>query len=163
MSEHSPQFPSKKPAKKPTPTSVPVGSDGEPVSIKVDWHLLKSLAPYPSEAFHFVSEGLAHTVQSIHGQRDEAKDMAPTDESRHINGRQLCLGLRNYALQRYGLLARTVLHRWNIKGTEDFGRIVFAMVDAGLMRKTEEDTPEDFQQVFDFHEAFRDVHEVARD
>lgn len=138
-------------------------ADGDATAIKVDWHLLKSLAPYPSEAFHFVSEGLAHTVQSIHGQRDDSQEMAPTDNSRHINGRQLCLGLRSYALQRYGLLARTVLYRWNIKGTEDFGNIVFAMVDAGLMRKTDEDTPEDFQQVFDFHEAFRDVHEVARD
>jgi len=161
LSEHSPQFP-KKPAKKSSVSPSPA-SDGELTQIKVDWHLLKSLAPYPAEAFHFVSEGLSHTVQSIHGHREESKEMAPTEENRHINGRQLCLGLRNYALQRYGLLARTVLHRWNIKGTEDFGKIVFAMVDAGLMRKTDEDTPEDFQQVFDFHEAFRDVHEVARD
>lgn len=129
---------------------------------KVDWNLLKSLAPYPPEAFHFVSEGLSHTVQSIHGSRDDSKELSPTEESRHINGRQLCLGLRNYALQRYGLLARTVLHRWNIKGTEDFGKIVFAMVDARLMRKTEDDSPEDFEQVFDFHEAFPTVHEVAR-
>ncbi|MBL8887497.1 MAG: hypothetical protein JNK16_12635 [Phycisphaerales bacterium] len=158
MSEHSPQFP-KKSAKK--PVSGPA-SDGQMPPIKVDWTLLKSLAPYPTEAFHFVSEGLAHTVQSIHGHREEVKELVPTDENRHINGRQLCLGLRNYALERYGLLARTVLHRWNIKATEDFGKIVFAMVDARLMRKTDEDTPEDFQHVFDFHEAFPDVHEVAR-
>ncbi|MBS0188123.1 MAG: hypothetical protein JSS51_08635 [Planctomycetes bacterium] len=143
--------PSPKPSK---PASAPP---------KVDWNFLRSLAPYPLEAFHFVSEGLSHTVQSIHGHRDETKDLTPTDESRHINGRQLCLGLRNYAIDRYGLMARTVLHRWNIRATEDFGKIVFAMVDAGLMRKTEEDSMEDFEGVFDFHEAFRAVHEVARD
>ncbi|MBX3380978.1 MAG: hypothetical protein KF805_12870 [Phycisphaeraceae bacterium] len=157
MSEQQPpssQQPAKQPAKQP---------EGGTPPIQVDWTLLKSLAPYPPEAFHFVSEGLSHTVQSIHGQKDHARDLTPTDESRHISGRQLCMGLRNFALQRYGLLARTVLHRWNIKGTEDFGKIVFAMVDANLMRKTDEDTPEDFQQVFDFHEAFPAVAEVARD
>lgn len=157
MSEQQPpssQQPAKQPAKQP---------EGGPPPIQVDWTLLKSLAPYPPEAFHFVSEGLSHTVQSIHGQKDHSRDLTPTDESRHISGRQLCMGLRNFALQRYGLLARTVLHRWNIKGTEDFGKIVFAMVDANLMRKTDEDTPEDFQQVFDFHEAFPAVAEVARD
>lgn len=160
MSEHSPQFP-KKPAKKPVP---PTGGSSEPGKspIVVDWTLLKSLAPYPAEAFHFVSEGLAHTVQSIHGQRDNPNELAPTEGNRHINGRQLCLGLRSFALQRYGLLARTVLHRWNIKGTEDFGKIVFAMVDAELMRKTEEDSPEDFEHVFDFHEAFPDVRDASR-
>jgi uncharacterized repeat protein (TIGR04138 family) len=60
-------------------------------------------------------------------------------------------------------MARTVLHRWNIKRTEDFGKIVFAMVDLGLMRKTEEDTIRDFEGVFDFHEAFRSVSDVMRD
>ncbi len=135
----------------------------EPELPTVNWRQLQSLAPYPAEAFQFVSDGLSHTVQTIHGHRDDVGELAPTDTSRHISGKQLCLGLRTYALQRYGLLARTVLHRWNIKGTEDFGKIVFAMVDAKLMRKTEEDTMEDFEQVFDFHEAFPVVYEVARD
>ncbi len=140
-------------------------SDGAPSKQPppLDWNLLSSLAPYPAEAFQFVSEGLSHTVHKIHGHRDESGDLAPIDESRHISGRQLCMGLRNYAIERYGLLARTVLRRWNIQGTEDFGKIVFAMVDAGLMRKTEEDTMEDFQGVFDFHEAFRGVPDSARE
>ena len=51
-------------------------------------------------------------------------------------------------------LARTVLARWNIRRTYDFGRIVFAMVDNGLMQKTEEDSIEDFRDVFDFKHAF---------
>lgn len=130
---------------------------------QVDWSKLKSLAPYPPEAFQFVSEGLGHTVRMIHGHRDEARELAQDDQSRHINGQQLCLGLKNYAVQRYGLMARTVLHRWNIKRTEDFGKIVFAMVDLGLMRKTEEDTIQDFEGVFDFHEAFRSVGDAMRD
>lgn len=129
--------------------------------VHVDWALLRRLAPYPPEAFQFVSEGLSHTVRSIHGHRDESSTDA--DESRHISGQQLCMGLRRYAIERYGLMARSVLTRWNITSTDDFGRIVFAMIDAGLMRKTDEDSLDDFQGVFDFHEAFRAVHEVARD
>lgn len=143
------------------PSKKPHGN--QEVAPSVNWRLLQSLAPYPPEAFHFVSEGLSHTVRTIHGHRDESMEIAPTDQNRHISGKQLCLGLRTYALQRYGLLARTVLHRWNIKGTEDFGKIVFAMVDAGLMRKTDEDTPEEFEGVFDFHEAFRTVRETVHD
>ena len=67
------------------------------------------------------------------------------------------MGLRDYAVAQYGRLALTVLRRWNIHRTEDFGKIVFAMVEAGLMRTSEEDTMEDFQGVFDFDEAFESV------
>lgn len=116
---------------------------------------------FPPEAFQFVREGLAHTVQMVHGQ--DAVTRAPDeDESRHVSGQQLCLGLKDYAVQQYGLLARTVLSRWGVSRTEDFGRIVFAMIDAGLMRRTEDDSLEDFQQVYDFDEAFESVRDASR-
>ena len=73
---------------------------------------------------------------------------------RHVSGQQLCLGLRDYAIERYGILAPAVLEHWHIIRTEDFGRIVFAMIDAGLMSKTSADTLEAFRAVFDFGEAF---------
>ena len=90
----------------------------------------------------------------VHG--SEAMQTLPDedDESRHVSGRQLCLGLRDYAIRRYGLLAKTVLNHWGVTRTEDFGRIVFALVEAGLLRKTDDDTLEDFQGVFDFEEEF---------
>ncbi len=119
-----------------------------------DWkRLQQSAGPFPPQAYQFVREGLAHTVKSIHG------DMGPMseDESRHVSGQQLCLGLRDYAVKQYGLLARTVLRNWHITETADFGRIVFAMIDAGLMRKTDEDSMDDFRGVFDFEEAFNDL------
>lgn len=109
---------------------------------------------FPPEAFQFVKDGLAHTVKMIHGEAATQTIPEPGDESRHVNGQQLCLGLRDYALKRYGLLARTVLSRWSIQRTDDFGRIVFAMIDAGLMRKTADDSMEDFCGVFDFDDAF---------
>ena len=110
--------------------------------------------PFPPQAYQFVREGLAHTVKMIHG---EASVGQVDDETRHVSGQQLCLGLRDYAIKQYGRLAKTVLLSWSIRGTDDFGRIVFAMIDVGLMRKTHEDTPEDFRAVFDFDEAFGDL------
>jgi len=64
------------------------------------------------------------------------------------------MGLRDYAKREYGLLARSVLARWRIHRSEDFGRIVFAMVDGGLMHKTADDTLDDFMDVFKFDDAF---------
>ncbi|MFO0829701.1 MAG: Minf_1886 family protein [Phycisphaerales bacterium] len=105
--------------------------------------------PYPVEAYLFVREGLNHTVSRIHADTEGL-----TDVSRHVSGQQLCIGLRDFAIERYGLLAPTVLRTWNINRTDDFGRIVFAMIDHGLMSKTAEDSLEDFRAVFDFEEAF---------
>ena len=38
--------------------------------------------------------------------------------------------------------------------TVDFGRIVYSLVDAGLMRKTEDDDLDDFRDVYIFGEIF---------
>jgi uncharacterized repeat protein (TIGR04138 family) len=118
--------------------------------------VLEEAGGYSVEAYRFLSDGLAHTVTAIHGEDVVAAASTddPEDESLHVSGQELCLGLRDYAIRRYGLLARTVLGRWNIRTTDDFGRIVFALVDAGLMRKTDRDHFEDFQGVYDFEEEF---------
>jgi len=73
---------------------------------------------------------------------------------RHVSGRQLCWGLRDYALRRWGLLARTVLESWNVRVTKDFGRIVFGFIDFNLMQKKPNDRLEDFEEVYSFVEAF---------
>ncbi len=119
----------------------------------INWKTMQAKAggQFPPEAFQFVRDGLSHTVGMVHGQ--DADEMA-MDDSRHVDGQQLCLGLRDYAVERYGKLAKAVLGKWGIRETADFGRIVFAMIEVGLMRKTEEDSLEDFVDVFDFDEAF---------
>ena len=113
---------------------------------------------YSPESYRFIRDGLAHTVRIVHG--DAALAAPPTSEdeedSRHVSGEQLCDGLRDFGVKQYGLLARTVLSRWGIRSTEDFGKIIFAMVDAGLMRTTEDDHLEDFVGVYDFDDAFRE-------
>ncbi|MBI4179854.1 hypothetical protein HY522_10590 [bacterium] len=73
---------------------------------------------------------------------------------RHITGKELCEAVRDLAAREYGLMAKEVLEAWGVDNTETVGRIVFALVDAGLMTKTEEDTPADFERVFNFEESF---------
>ena len=110
--------------------------------------IVEEVGLYPIQAYEFVQHGLGYTVDKIHGEKKDP------DVSRHVGGRDLCDGLREFALLQWGLLARTVLSRWHIKRTLDFGRIVFALVDNGWMQKTDDDTIEDFRDVFDFASAF---------
>lgn len=128
------------------------GEQTVPEQASIDWKKVRDRAggPYTTEAFEFVRAGLAHTVKVVHG----AGGGALAGPERHVTGQQLCNGLRDYAILRYGMLARTVLARWGILRTDDFGRIVYAMIDAGLMRKGDEDTFAHFQGVYDFDEAF---------
>jgi uncharacterized repeat protein (TIGR04138 family) len=110
--------------------------------------VVDSVGLYPIEAYEFIQQGLGYTVNKLHG---EVKD---PEANRHVNGRDLCAGLREFALLKWGLLAGTVLTRWNVRRTVDFGRIVFALVDNGWMAKTDDDNIDDFRDVFDFKTAF---------
>jgi len=73
---------------------------------------------------------------------------------RHVSGRELCWALRDFAIDRWGMLARTVLESWNLKSTADFGRIVFGFIEFDLMQKQPGDRIEDFEDVYCFEEAF---------
>lgn len=96
---------------------------------------------YAFQAYCFLFEALEHTVRAM-------------SERRHVTGQELSAGIRELALQQFGGLARMVLGGWGIFRTEDFGEMVFHLVDAGLMGKTESDSKEDFRGVYDFEEAF---------
>lgn len=75
-------------------------------------------------------------------------------EGRHLSGQELCEALRLYALQQYGYMAASVLAQWGITTTQDFGSIVYNLIDIGLMRKSSDDRQEHFSDVYDFHEVF---------
>lgn len=118
-----------------------------------DTNTLEQDSKYPLSAYLFVQRGLDFTVRRMHGDVDNPQDTR-AHKNRHVSGHQLCDGLRDLALQEYGLMARTVLTRWNINSSEDFGRVVFAMVEAGLMKKTADDSLDDFMNVYDFDQVF---------
>ncbi|MEN0110611.1 MAG: Minf_1886 family protein [Planctomycetota bacterium] len=84
----------------------------------------------------------------------EAAEEADDDADRHVSGQELCRAIQQYAIDQYGMLARHVLAEWGVHRTGDFGEIVFNLIEIGQMRKTDRDRREDFDDVYDFGEAF---------
>lgn len=121
---------------------------------QLDWRAIRERAELlPEEAFQFVREGLSYTAKLFHGEPTRA--CAERGEARrHVSGQQLCIGLKKLATERYGLLARTVLAKWGVRTTEDFGMIVYALIDRNELRQGERDSFDDFKNVYDFDEAF---------
>ena len=108
---------------------------------------------YHRDAYDFVREALDHTQKLIH--KDPRTDQ-PKKE-RHVSGQQLLAGIRDYALEQFGPMVPTVFEEWGVRRCEDFGEIVFNLVDNGngLFGKTEQDSRADFAGGYDFAEAFR--------
>jgi uncharacterized repeat protein (TIGR04138 family) len=75
-------------------------------------------------------------------------------ERRHVDGRELAHAVRELALERFGVLSRLVLDHWGVRCTAHVGDIVFALVDTGLLMSQPGDSRQDFEDVFDFDEAF---------
>jgi len=96
---------------------------------------------YADEAYAFILDTLREVIEGL-------------QEVRHVSGQELSEGCRRRALELYGPLARSVLEYWGIKTTADFGEIVFNLIKAKQLTKTENDSKEDFRDVFDFEEAF---------
>ena len=96
---------------------------------------------YQETVYLFVLSSLHHVIEQL-------------PEPRHITGRELTAGVRDLALTRFGPMARTVLEHWGVHSTEDVGQIVFALVEAGILIKQDEDDLNDFVGVFDFDEVF---------
>jgi uncharacterized repeat protein (TIGR04138 family) len=102
---------------------------------------------YESEAYLFVKDALDYTQKLV---------IKPSrDEIRHVSGQELLEGIRAFALTQFGPMAPTVFEEWGIRRCEDFGEIVFNMVEIGLLGKTEKDSRADFQSGYDFDAAFR--------
>lgn len=108
--------------------------------------LVLTRAPqYDRAAYHFLRDALEFTVK----ERKKA-----TGQNGHVSGQQLLDGIRRFALKQYGPMVPSVLEYWGIQRTEDFGRMVFALVEVGVFGKTEQDSLEDFRDVYSFEEAF---------
>ena len=102
---------------------------------------------YHRDAYLFVKDALDHTQRTV--VRGEPR------ATPHVSGQELLEGIRSYALAQFGPMAEMVFAEWGINRCEDFGEIVFNMVEIGLLGKTEEDSREDFLNGYSFHEAFR--------
>ena len=96
---------------------------------------------YPERAFLFVLAALEFAQGKL-------------DQRRHLSGGELALACRDFALEQFGLMSSTVLAHWGVQRTEDFGQIVFLLIEAGLLARQPSDKIEDFDQVYDFADVF---------
>ena len=101
---------------------------------------------YHRDAYVFLRDALDYTTK----QQKKTKGASV----RHVAGPELLEGVRQYALKEFGPMVVTVLSYWGIRSCEDVGHMVFNLIGAGIFGKTEEDSIDDFKNVFDFQEAF---------
>jgi uncharacterized repeat protein (TIGR04138 family) len=102
---------------------------------------------FHDDAYRFVREALDHT------QKGTGKDNR--GRIRHVTGQELLGGIRDFALGQFGPMTMMVLNEWGIHTCEDFGDIVFNMVEIGLLAKTDKDSRADFAGGYEFYDAFR--------
>ncbi len=101
---------------------------------------------YAREAYDFVGEALEFTMQLL-----KKPDKGP---DRHVSGQELLDGVRQFALKQYGPMTKEVLAHWGVRRCEDFGEIVFNLVEKQVLGKTDKDTRADFASGYDFDDAF---------
>jgi uncharacterized repeat protein (TIGR04138 family) len=114
---------------------------------------------YSYEAYEFIFQALHHTQQSLgrlppkEKAKEEQVKEPEKEQPHHVSGRELLDGVRSLALREFGLMAPTVFNMWGIRKTDDFGEIVFNLVEAELMSKTSEDTRADFHNLYDLNQT----------
>ena len=107
-------------------------------------------------AYVFLSESLKTAQEIALRHREDVR----IDEASHISGQELLEGVRVLGLRLYGPMAPVVFRHWGLQSTDDFGRIVFEMIDRGEMRKSERDQLSDFHAVYSFDEAFSEDYRI---
>ena len=100
---------------------------------------------YHADAYFFLREGLDHAVKLRKRKLGECG---------HVSGQQMCEALRQLAVKAFGPMVPMVLEYWGIRKTDDFGEMVWNLIELGVFGRTENDSREDFKNVYSFREAF---------
>lgn len=111
-------------------------------------HALGSDSTYTEEGYQFLKESLEATLKR------RSKSKQKLSHGGHVSAGELLEGFRLLALKEFGPMSPLVLNHWGIRSCSDIGRMVFLLVEAGAFGRTENDSVEDFEGGFDFHEAF---------
>ncbi|MBI3413997.1 MAG: hypothetical protein HY043_01550 [Verrucomicrobia bacterium] len=102
---------------------------------------------YHRDAYQFLRDALDYTQRLVNKQSKT--------KPRHVTGQELLEGLRQFGLEQFGPMTLSVFNAWGIFRGEDFGELVFNLVENELLSKTETDSRADFQGGYDFFDAFR--------
>ena len=103
---------------------------------------------YQKDAYFFLREALDYTQKTI--------SKSNKNIVRHVTGQELLSGIRDYGLSLYGPMTLAVFNEWGLTCCEDFGELVFNLIEFGLLSKKPSDTREDFKGGFDFLKTLRD-------
>lgn len=101
---------------------------------------------YAAEAYAFISDAVLYTTKKLEAESHPQK--------RHITGKELLEGIKEFAMQQFGPIAPEVLRHWGLNDTMAIGHVVFNMVNNHLLGKSQEDTIDDFRNGFDFDMEF---------
>lgn len=112
---------------------------------------------YHLEAYLFVWSAFDYTWRRLKAPRQASDQEA---RARELSGRELLEGICDLAVEQFGYLADLVFARWGITRTDDFGEIVFTLVEVGLLGKSKRDSKEDFRNVFDLRRALRERYRI---
>ncbi|MCP4811454.1 MAG: hypothetical protein GY888_03015 [Planctomycetaceae bacterium] len=123
------------------------------------FELLQDDPRYKLEAYQFVRDALSFAQEVLGLGKGDDQDEPTALESEplaepHLSGQQLCEAVRQYSIEQFGYMAQMVLNNWGIESTGDVGEIVYNLIRIGLMKKSDNDRREDFENVFDFEQAF---------
>ncbi len=115
--------------------------------------LLQQDQRYHIEAYQFVRDALQYAQEIM------KLSTTGVEGEQHVSGQQLCEAIRQFALEQFGFMAKTVLNSWGVYTTADFGEIVYNLIRIKHMKKSDADRREDFDDVYDFANAFEPVFE----
>jgi uncharacterized repeat protein (TIGR04138 family) len=121
--------------------------------------IVRNDARYAYEAYEFLFEALTHT-QKMLGKLPDAGDREPGPQY-HVSGPELLRGACDLARRDFGLMAKVVFHLWGLRRTDDVGAIVFNLIEAGLLSKTDTDSRDDFRDVFDLDRALEEGFRIS--
>lgn len=110
------------------------------------------------EAYEFVSEAVTYTQTRL---GRAPADRGDDGDDRHVSGAELLNGTCELAVREFGMMAPVVFKQWGLKKTDHVGEIVFKLIGAKLLSKSERDAPADFNDLFDLHEALRNGFELT--
>jgi uncharacterized repeat protein (TIGR04138 family) len=116
---------------------------------------------YAYEAYEFLFETLSHTQKMLGRAAEPTREDTPAEN--HVSGHELCAGAVDLARREFGRMARVVFRLWGVNQTDDLGEIVFNLIDANLLSKTDRDDRADFHNLFDLDAVLLDNFEIAAD
>jgi len=112
------------------------------------------------EAYEFVCDAVTFTQDRLGRSGNESGD---EEDDRHVCGGELVRGVCALAVQQFGLMAPVVFKRWGVRTTDDIGTLVFNLIKAEKLSKSDRDAPDDFRDLFDLHQELAASFELTLD